>query len=125
MQFPSTTVIAMLAATVLAGPVSMANTNQSNEALSSRPYAMDIATHKSNETMAGEALLFAMKQATCNIGSCASVLAAAGCVGLSIWGGSPTDLVQCVDGGQEIMCGCAGCIGPLGSFLNEHHLCQT
>ncbi|KAK7909252.1 hypothetical protein PG985_015130 [Apiospora marii] len=124
MQFSISTVIAILAANALAGPVSLANTSKTNSTLSSRPYAMDIATHKSNETMAGEALLFAMKtEAACDIGSCAGVLAAAGCVGLSIWGGNPTDLVQCVDGGADKICGCASCIGPLGDFLAEHQVC--
>lgn len=102
MQFSVSAAIAMLAANALASPVSLTNTAKSNATLDNRPYAMDIATHKSNETMAGEALLFAMKpEAACDIGSCAGVLAAAGCVGLSIWGGNPTDLVQCVDGGAD------------------------
>ncbi|KAK8015950.1 hypothetical protein PG991_008838 [Apiospora marii] len=99
MQFSISTVIAILAANALAGPVSLANTSKTNSTLSSRPYAMDIATHK---PWPGRALLFAMKtEAACDIGSCAGVLAAAGCVGLSIWGGNPTDLVQCVDGGAD------------------------
>ncbi|KAK7955685.1 uncharacterized protein PG986_004907 [Apiospora aurea] len=114
MRFSAATVVAVLASQALASPVAPVN-----------PFAGDVAT-KSNETAVEEAILFAIRpQADCDIGNCAGILAAAACIALGIVKRNPADVIGCVSGGAESLCGCITCVPGLGDFLNDNGLCPS
>ncbi|KAJ4148515.1 hypothetical protein LMH87_002980 [Akanthomyces muscarius] len=72
---------------------------------------------------ADKAYTLHIEAAECNTGKCLEVLAAAGCIALAIAKRSVPSLLGCVSGATGKLCGCAGCIDPLGDFLEEQKVC--
>ncbi|KAF2825150.1 hypothetical protein CC86DRAFT_383084 [Ophiobolus disseminans] len=89
------------------------------------PEPIAIREEATEISLVAEAIEFSMAPAAdCSHRKCFKVLAAAGCIGLSIAARNPRTLVKCGNLGAGAICGCAGCVPRLNNFLVEHHVCH-
>ena len=95
MRFSPVTFVAVLASVAIAGPVVAPEPAEA--------WTRDVAvTDQSDQSLVEEAIIFAVQpDASCNLISCAKVLAAAVCIAADIASDNPGGIIKCVSGGAS------------------------